>query len=241
MLAEVPRERWPRHIAIIMDGNGRWARQRGLPRAEGHRRGVETVRKITEECANLGIEALTLYCLSSENWKRPQEEIGILMHLLEQYMIDERPTIMQNNLRVRLVGRREQVPPSVLEEIDHTIEKSRENTGMWLNLAINYGSRGELTDAMRAIATQVAAGQINPADIDEDMIAAHLYTAGSADPDLLVRTANEMRVSNFLLWQISYAEIWVTEKCWPDFDEATLHQAIVEYSHRQRKYGGLND
>lgn len=241
LLAEVPRERWPRHIAIIMDGNGRWARQQGLPRAEGHCRGVETVRKITEECANLGIDALTLYCLSSENWKRPQEEIGILMHLLEQYMIDERPTIMQNNLRVRLVGRREQLPTSVLAEIDQTIALSRENTGMWLNLAINYGSRGELVDAMRAIAVKVAAGQIAPADIDEELISAHLYTAGSTDPDLLVRTANEMRVSNFLLWQISYSEIWVTEKCWPDFDETTLHQAIVDYSHRQRKYGGLND
>jgi undecaprenyl diphosphate synthase len=238
-LAAVPRERWPRHIAIIMDGNGRWAQRQGQPRIEGHRLGVETVRKISEECANLGIEQLTLYCLSSENWKRPQQEIDFLMHLLEQYMIGERSTIMENNLRVRMVGRRSNIPDHVLKELDHTVAMSRQNDGMWLNLAINYGSRAELVDAVQGIAAKVATGEISPDNIDEETISAHLYTAGCDDPDLLIRTAGEMRVSNFLLWQISYAEIWVTEKCWPEFTEATLHEAIADFARRNRKFGGL--
>ncbi|MDZ4659053.1 MAG: isoprenyl transferase [Bythopirellula sp.] len=239
LLANVPRERWPRHVAIIMDGNGRWAERRSLPRIEGHRLGVETVRKVTEECANLGLEQLTLYCLSSENWKRPQQEIDFLMHLLEQYMIEERKTIMDNNLRVRMVGRRTNIPEQVLRELDRTVEMSRQNSGMWLNLAINYGSRAELVDAMQQIGHKVASGELLPSQIDEALISAHLYTAGCADPDLLIRTAGEMRISNFLLWQISYAEIWVTEKCWPEFTEATLHEAIADFASRNRKFGGL--
>jgi undecaprenyl diphosphate synthase len=238
-LAAVPRERWPRHIAIIMDGNGRWAQRQGQPRIEGHRLGVETVRKISEECANLDIEQLTLYCLSSENWKRPQQEIDFLMHLLEQYMIGERKTIMDNNLRVRMVGRRSNIPDQVLKELDQTVAMSRQNDGMWLNLAINYGSRAELVDAVQGIAAKVAAGEIAPEQIDEELISAHLYTAGCDDPDLLIRTAGEMRISNFLLWQISYAEIWVTDKCWPEFTEATLHEAIADFARRNRKFGGL--
>jgi undecaprenyl diphosphate synthase len=238
-LANVPRERWPRHIAIIMDGNGRWAQRQGQPRIEGHRLGVETVRKISEECANLGMEQLTLYCLSSENWKRPQQEIDFLMHLLEQYMIGERKTIMDNNLRVRMVGRRDNIPDHVLKELDQTVAMSRQNDGMWLNLAINYGSRAELVDAVKDIAAKVATGDIKPDQIDEQMISDNLYTAGSDDPDLLIRTAGEMRISNFLLWQISYAEIWVTDKCWPEFTEATLHEAIADFARRNRKFGGL--
>lgn len=240
LLANVPRERWPRHLAIIMDGNGRWAERRNLPRIEGHRLGVETVRKITEECANLGLEQLTLYCLSSENWKRPQQEIDFLMHLLEQYMIEERTTIMDNNLRVRMVGRRTNIPEQVLRELDRTVEMSRQNDGMWLNLAINYGSRAELVDAMQQIAGKIKSGELSPEQIDEPLVSGHLYTAGCADPDLLIRTAGEMRVSNFLLWQISYAEIWVTDKCWPEFTEATLHDAIADFARRNRKFGGLN-
>ena len=240
LLTNVPRERWPRHIAIIMDGNGRWAQRQDLPRIDGHRRGVESVRKTTEECTRLGIGQLTLYCLSSENWKRPQQEIDFLMHLLEQYMIEERTTIMDNNLRVRMVGRRTNIPAQVLRELDRTVEMSEQNSGMWLNLAINYGSRAEIVDAVRQIAQRVAAGQLAPTAINEDTISSHLYTAGFEDPDLLIRTAGEMRVSNFLLWQISYAEIWVTDKCWPEFDEATLHQAIVDFARRNRKFGGLN-
>ncbi len=229
----------PRHIAIIMDGNGRWAQQRELPRVEGHRAGVVSVRKVTEECARLGVEQLTLYCLSSENWKRPQQEIDFLMHLLEQYMIEERPTIMKNNVRVRMLGRRADIPEAVLKELDETVAMSSSNTGMWLNLAINYGARAELVDAVQAIGKKLAAGSLAVDAIDEETISSHLYTAGLADPDLLVRTAGEMRISNFLLWQISYAEIWVTEKCWPDFDEETLHEAIRDFAGRNRKYGGL--
>ena len=240
-LSSVPRERWPRHIAIIMDGNGRWAQRRDLPRIEGHRLGVETVRKITEECANLDIEQLTLYCLSSENWKRPPQEIDFLMHLLEQYMIGERKTIMDNNLRVRMVGRRDNIPARVLRELDETVAISRQNDGMWLNLAINYGSRAEIVDAVQRIACEVARQELAVDKINEQTISDHLYTAGSDDPDLLLRTAGEMRISNFLLWQISYAEIWVTEKCWPDFDEDTLHEAIAEFAQRNRKFGGLSD
>ncbi len=229
----------PRHIAIIMDGNGRWAERRGLPRIEGHRQGVVTVRKTTEECARLGIEQLTLYCLSSENWKRPQQELDFLMHLLEQYMIEERATIMENDLRVRMIGRRKSIPEQVLKELDQTVEMSQANQGMWLNLAINYGGRAELVDAVCAIGKKIAAGKLLADEIEEATIAEHLYTAGLADPDLLVRTAGEMRISNFLLWQISYAEIWVTEKCWPEFDEETLHQAINDFAGRNRKFGGL--
>jgi undecaprenyl diphosphate synthase len=239
-LAEVPQSRWPRHIAVIMDGNGRWAQRQNLPRIEGHRRGVASVRRTTEECARLGIEQLTLYCLSSENWKRPQPEIDFLMHLLEQYMIEERSTIMGNSLRVRMIGRRAGIPDQVLAELDKTVEMSAANTGMWLNLAVNYGGRSELVDAVRAIGAEIAAGRMGPEEVDEEAIADRLYTAGLADPDLLVRTAGELRISNFLLWQISYAEIWVTERCWPEFDEATLHAAIRDFANRDRKFGGLN-
>ena len=238
-LVDVPRERWPRHLAIIMDGNGRWAQRQGLPRVEGHRCGVNSVRKITEECSRLGVEQLTLYCLSSENWKRPQQEIDFLMHLLEQYMIEERSTIMDNNVRVRMLGRRTNIPDQVLAELDKTVAMSSTNDGMWLNLAINYGGRAELVDAVQAIASKVTTGKITASDIDEQTIADHLYTAGTADPDLMIRTAGEMRISNFLLWQISYAEIWVTDKCWPEFDESTLHEAINDFAARNRKFGGL--
>jgi undecaprenyl diphosphate synthase len=240
-LAAVPRERWPRHIAIIMDGNGRWAQRQHLPRIEGHRRGVASVRRTTEECARLGIEQLTLYCLSSENWKRPQPEIDFLMHLLEQYMIEERTTIMDNNMRVRMIGRRTGIPDQVLRELDKTVDMSAANSGMWLNLAINYGGRAELVDAVQAIGEEIAAGRMTPAAVDEQAIASRLYTAGLDDPDLLVRTAGELRISNFLLWQVSYAEIWVTDCCWPEFDESTLHEAIRDFAARNRKFGGLSD
>ena len=240
-LADVPPERRPAHIAIIMDGNGRWAQRQGFPRVQGHQRGAAVVREITELCSDLGIGQLTLYCLSSENWKRPADEIAFLMLLLKEYIINEREPIMRNNLRVRMLGRREAIPDHVLAELDETIEMSRGNTGMWLNLAINYGGRGELVDAVRAVASKVREGKLEPQDITEETISGHLYTAGLADPDLLVRTAGEMRVSNFLLWQISYAEIWVTDRCWPEFDEAALHEAIRAYAARDRRFGGLPD
>src|SRR5215204_5391982 len=174
---DIPLQRRPRHIAIIMDGNGRWAERQNLPRVAGHERGVASVRRTTEECARLKIEQLTLYCLSSENWKRPQTEINFLMHLLEQYMIEERSTIMENNVRVRMLGRRDDIPEQVLRELDNTVEMSRSNTGLWLNLAINYGGRAEIADAVRSIAGRVAAGDLAPTEINESTISAHLYTA----------------------------------------------------------------
>ena len=237
-LPGVPREKMPRHVAVIMDGNGRWARQRGLPRIEGHRQGVESVRRVTEECARLGIRQLTLYCFSSENWKRPQEELDFLMHLLQQYMVEQRGTIMEHNIRVTVIGRREGLPAEALRGMDQTVATSSGNTGLGVCLAINYGSRAELVDAMRGIAREVRAGRLDPEDIDEPTLDAHLHTAGMPEPDLLIRTAGEMRVSNFLLWQISYAEIWVTDLCWPDFTEAQLHEAIRNFAGRDRRFGG---
>lgn len=237
---EVPFEQRPRHIAVIMDGNGRWAQRQGLPRIEGHRRGVESVRRITEECSRLDIGQLTLYCLSSENWKRPQEELDFLMHLLEQYMIEERSTLMDNNLQVSTIGRRHGIPDPVLRETDKTIEMSRANTGTRLCLAINYGGRAEMLDAVRQVAREVQQGTLTVDEISEQTIGNHLYTAGMEDPDLLIRTAGEMRISNFLLWQISYAELWVTRRCWPEFREQDLHEAIRDYASRERRFGGLN-
>jgi len=224
-----------------MDGNGRWASRQDLPRIEGHRRGVASVRRTVEEAARLGLEQISLYCLSSENWKRPQQELDFLMHLLEQYMIEERRTIMEQNIVVQVIGRREGIPDRVLGEMDRTIAMSSSNSGTRLCLAINYGGRAEMVDALRAIAEQARTGQLAPDEITEETIACYLYTAGMPDPDLLIRTAGEMRVSNFLLWQISYAELWVTEKCWPEFDIADLHDAIATYAGRERRFGGLLD
>ncbi len=240
-LTDIPRTLWPRHIAIIMEGNGRWAQRQGLPRIEGHRRGVASVRRTTEECARLGIEQLTLYCLSSENWKRPQHELDFLMHLLEQYMIEERATIMDQNIRVAVIGRRDGIPDSVEREMEKTIAMSSTNTGLRLCLAVNYGGRGELVDAVRRIAERVHSGNLAAAEITEKTISDSVYTAGMPDPDLLVRTAGEMRVSNFLLWQISYAEIWVTKHCWPEFSEQDLQLAIRDYASRDRRFGGLKE
>ena len=236
---DVAPELRPRHIAVIMDGNGRWAQRQGLPRVEGHRRGVTSVRRTTEECARLDIEQLTLYCLSSENWKRPQQELDFLMHLLEQYMIEERSTIMDNNIQVAVIGRRDGIPPGVQKEMDKTIEMSAVNSGTTLCLAINYGGRSEMVDAVQRIAADCATNQLQTADITEETISNYLYTAGMPDPDLLIRTAGEMRISNFLLWQISYAELWVTERCWPEFEIADLHQAIRDFAGRERRFGGL--
>jgi undecaprenyl diphosphate synthase len=236
----IPPDKLPRHVAIIMDGNGRWAQRQGLPRIEGHRRGVASVRRVTEECARLGIEQLTLYCLSSENWKRPQGELDFLMHLLEQYMIEERSLIMEQNIRVVVIGRREGIPPATLAEMDKTITMTADNAGMWLCLAINYGGRGEIADAVRGIAREAQAGQVDPESIDESTLERRLYTAGMPDPDLLIRTAGEQRISNFLLWQLSYAEICFSEKCWPEFEEPDLHDALAWFATRDRRFGGLN-
>jgi len=238
-LADVPAERRPRHVAIIMDGNGRWAQRQNLPRIEGHRRGVASVRRTVEEAARLHLDQLTLYCLSSENWKRPQRELDFLMHLLEQYMIEERATIMEQNIVVRVIGRKGGIPAATLAEMDKTVELSATNSGTRLCLAINYGARGEIVDAVRRIAEEVQRGELAPAAIDEETIASRLYSADMPDPDLLIRTAGEMRISNFLLWQISYAELWVTERCWPEFEIADFHQAIRDFASRDRRFGGI--
>ena len=231
----------PRHIAIIMDDNGRCAQRQSLPLIEGHRRGVASVRRTVEECTRLGIEQVTLYCLSSENWKRPPEELEFLMHLLEQYMIEERSTLMKQNIAVQIIGRRDGIPERVQREMNKTIQLSSENTGTRLCLAINYGGRAELVDAVRSIAVQVQNNQLATDEITEETISENLYTAGQPDPDLLVRTAGEMRVSNFLLWQISYAELWVTDNCWPESEIDELPEAIHAYRQRKRRFGGLPD
>jgi undecaprenyl diphosphate synthase len=233
--------RLPRHVAVIMDGNGRWAKQRGLPRIEGHRRGVQSVRGTIEESCRLGLEQLTLYCLSTENWKRPQLELDFLMALLHEYLLAERAEIMEQNIRFTTIGRRDGLPVEVLREMDENIRLSSKNTGTTLCLAINYSGRTEMVDAVKVLAERVKAGRLIPEDIDEAVITDALFTANMPDPDLLIRTAGEMRVSNFLLWQISYAELWVTPKCWPDFDAATLREALHDFSRRDRKFGGIKE
>jgi undecaprenyl diphosphate synthase len=230
----------PRHVAIIMDGNGRWAERHGLPRIRGHAEGARSVRAIVTECARLGLQALTLYSFSTENWKRPKDEIDALMALYVEYLVAERREILENNIRFVQVGRREGLPSEVLHELDITTEVSRTNTGLTLSLALNYGSRLEIVDACRRLAREVAEGRRRPEEIDEAAISGALYTAGIPDPDLLIRTANERRISNFLLWQISYAEIHVTPVLWPDFRPEHLHEAIRDFASRRRRFGGLD-
>ena len=240
LLSDTSAAKNPAHVAIIMDGNGRWAQRQGLQRIEGHRQGVTTVRNIVEAAARLKLVQLTLYCLSSENWKRPPEELDFLMHLLEQYMIEERDLIMEQNIVVNIIGRRDGIPDATLKEMDRTIELSATNSGMRLCLAINYGARSEMLDAVRNIAREVHSGRLDPEEISEDNISDYLYTRGMPDPDLLIRTAGEMRLSNFLLWQISYAELWVTQRCWPEFQVSDLNDAMRAYTARERRFGGLS-
>ena len=232
-------ERMPQHIAVIMDGNGRWARKKGLPRPEGHRRGGKTVEKIAQYCVDFGIESLTLYSFSIENWKRPQIEVNGLMHLYAQYLVGIRDTLMKNNVRLVHLGRLAQLPPAVKAELGRTIEMTANNTGMTLALALNYGGRTEISDAAKKIAQEYKEGKLRLEDIDEQCVSQHLYTAGLAEPDLLIRTANEMRVSNFLLWQISYSEFYVTKTLWPDFKKANLEKAILAYAERTRRFGNI--
>ena len=233
-------ERLPHHVAIIMDGNGRWARQRGLPRFAGHQAGAKSVRRVVEECARLGLEQLTLYSFSTENWNRPAEEVGLLMDLYVEYMKSQRQLLLDNNIRFAQIGRRDGLPQKVLDELENTLEATRKNTGMRLCLAINYGSRSEITEAVRTIAQEVKAGTLDPNAITEQTITQHLYTAGMPDPDLLIRTAGEMRLSNYLLWQISYAELYVTDVFWPEFDVPELHKALHNFVSRNRRYGRVD-
>jgi undecaprenyl diphosphate synthase len=228
-------EQLPAHIAIIMDGNGRWAAQRHLPRVEGHRAGIDSVRDVVESSARLGIGVLTLYAFSVENWKRPRAEINTLMMLLKRYIRLELGTLQENNIKFRVIGRAEELSPDVQHELEIGILKTAKNTGMQFNIALNYGGRAEIVDAARrAIASGIPAD-----DLDERRFGDFLYTAGQPDPDLLIRTSGEMRVSNFLLWQIAYAEIWVTETLWPDFRRQHLLEAVVAYQKRDRRYGGI--
>jgi undecaprenyl diphosphate synthase len=229
----------PSHIAVIMDGNGRWAQQRGLPRIEGHRRAAASVREVVTHCARLGLDCLTLYSFSLENWRRPQDEVNALMALYAEYLASERQEIMDNDIRVVQIGRRERLPTSVLRELDTTVRLSQANRGLKLCLALNYGARAEIVDAVRTLAERVARGELRSADIDEAMLSGALYTAGLPDPDLVIRTAGELRVSNFLLWQISYAEIYVTPALWPDFRAPDLHAAIQDYARRVRRFGAV--
>jgi len=238
--ASVPPERMPKHVAIIMDGNGRWARSRGKPRYAGHRAGADVVRVITEEAARIGLKQLTLYSFSTENWNRPKEEVALLMDLYVEYMRAQRKLFLDNNIRFAQIGRTENLPPGVLAEFQTTLDATRNNTGLTLCLAVNYGSRTEITDAVRAIAGKVKEGVMDPAGITQETISAHLNTAGMPDPDLLIRTAGEMRVSNYLLWQISYAEIYVTDTLWPDFTAESLHLALQAYAARDRRFGRVD-
>jgi undecaprenyl diphosphate synthase len=228
-------------VAIIMDGNGRWARRRGLRRVRGHRVGSDTVRTVTTECARLGIERLTLYAFSSENWKRPAREIEFLMKLLREFVVKERPTLMENRIVFRAIGQLDRLPEEVRAELDHTTRMTAGNTGLTMTLALSYGGRAEIADAARRIACEVREGLLQPDEVDERAVAQRLYDPELTDPDLLIRTGGEMRVSNFLLWQIAYSELWVTEVCWPDFSVEHLHRALAEFAERDRRFGGLKD
>jgi len=233
--------RLPRHIAIIMDGNGRWANRRNLPRVAGHKAGIEAVRATVETCARLGVEILTLYAFSIENWKRPRSEVETLWELLHTYIRKELPTLMENNIRMRPIGRLHQLPDQVREDLESAMNETSANTGLLVNLAINYSGRAEIVDAVNAAIEKArTAGALDERfRIDEETIAANLYTAGQPEPDLLIRTSGELRISNFLLWQIAYAEIYVTPILWPDFRRADLLEALLEYQKRDRRFGGL--
>jgi undecaprenyl diphosphate synthase len=232
---QVDFDRLPRHIAVIMDGNGRWAAQRHLPRVEGHRAGIESVRDVVESSARIGIQVLTLYAFSVENWKRPPTEVSTLMSLLKRYLRLELNTLLRNNIRFRVIGREEELATDVREELKAAEAKTATNTGMLFNIALNYGGRAEIVEAAR----RLLSAQVRAEELDEQRFAGFLYTAGQPDPDLLIRTSGEMRVSNFLLWQIAYAEIWVTDTLWPDFRKRDLLEAILAYQKRDRRYGGI--
>jgi len=234
-------DKLPKHIAIIMDGNGRWAKRRGFKRIRGHEEAVKSVREITEECARLGLKQLTLYSFSTENWKRPKSEVGALMRLLGHYLVAERENIMKNNIRFTAIGQLKVLPENVQKELEISRGKSENNSGLTVCLALSYGGRDEIVRASRLLAEDVTQGRLKPEDINEEVFASRLYTQGMSDPDLLIRTAGELRISNFLLWQISYAEIWVTPVLWPDFRKEHLYEALEAYAQRERRFGALSD
>ena len=239
LLSSIDPKRLPRHVAIIMDGNGRWAKRRGKPRVEGHRAGIASVREAVETCARLEIDALTLYAFSVENWKRPRFEVVTLMTLLKEYLRKELQNLIENDIRFRVVGRMNELDPSVQKELVRGLGATSNCRGMTFNIALNYGGRTEIVDACRSLAQDVASGRLTPEQIDEETLGSRLGTAGIPDPDLLIRTSGEMRVSNFLLWQIAYSEIWVTPTLWPDFRKKDLYEGILEFQKRERRYGGV--
>jgi undecaprenyl diphosphate synthase len=229
----------PRHIAIIMDGNGRWARERGLPRTEGHRRGADSVRKVVEACGELGVEFLTLYAFSSENWKRPKREVDALMRLLQQFLKSKTPEMQKQNVRLQAIGRLHDLPAECQAELHRSIAKTADNTGLTLILALSYGGREEIIDGVKSLLESVEKGHLDKAMIDAEVFSKHLYTRYYPDPDLLIRTSGELRLSNFLLWQMSYTEFYVTEKLWPDFGREELLEALKAFGERSRRFGGV--
>jgi undecaprenyl diphosphate synthase len=238
--ADLKRDRLPRHVAVIMDGNGRWAKKQGLPRIMGHRRGVDALKDILRCCKDWGIGALTAYAFSTENWGRPLEEVDFLMTLFERVLRQELKEMMEENVQIQFVGNLDALPRSLQNEIRSSMEETRNNKGIQFRVATNYGGRQEILQACKTIATKVQQGLLQPEDIDESVFAHHLYTAGTCDPDLLIRTSGEMRISNFLLWQVAYAEIYVTDTLWPDFDRAEFHHALAAYQQRDRRFGKVN-
>jgi undecaprenyl diphosphate synthase len=239
--ADLKPDRLPQHVAVIMDGNGRWAKRRGLPRIMGHKRGVDTLKTLLRCCRDWGIGALTAYAFSTENWGRPIEEVDFLMALFERVLRQELLEMMEENVRIRFVGNLAALPPSLQEEIHQAVTQTQDNHGIEFTVATNYGGRQEIVQACRSIAEQVQRGEINPSDISEEVFSRHLYTSEISDPDLLIRTSGEMRISNFLLWQLAYAEIYVTDTLWPDFDSSEFHQAIYAYQKRDRRFGKVKN
>ena len=236
LVRQIDLKRVPAHVAVIMDGNGRWAQGRNLPRIEGHRAGIKSVQEIVETSARMGVQVLTLYAFSKENWKRPKREVSAVFRILEQYLKKEYKIMLENNLRLRVLGQREGLPDGVLKELDRVERMTLDNSRMIVALALNYGGRTEILDAVKSI---LADDRLAPADIDEGLFSGRLYTAGLPDPDLVIRTSGEMRVSNFLLWQIAYAEIWTTPTYWPDFRRRDFFQAVLEYQKRERRFGDV--
>ena len=229
----------PNHIAIIMDGNGRWAKSRFMPRTYGHKVGVETIRKVVKECSRLGVRYLTLYAFSTENWKRPKDEVSALMGLLVKYLRNELEELHKNNVKILTIGDISKLPQACIEELDHAKEKTKDNTGLVMSLALNYGGRNDLVNAVKKISQEVVDGKISVDDIGDDLISSHLSTKESPDPDLVVRTSGEQRLSNFLLWELAYSEFYFADIHWPDFDEKELQKAIFAYQSRDRRFGGI--
>ncbi len=235
--ADLDRDRLPRHVAVIMDGNGRWAKRRGLPRIMGHQRGVDILKDLLRCCDDWGVQALTAYAFSTENWGRPLEEVDFLMTLFERVLRQQLKEMMEENVRIRFVGNLKTLPPSLQAEIERSMAMTEHNQGIQFTVATNYGGRQEILAACRELAAQVQQGKLQPEEIDFDLFEKHLYTAGIGDPDLLIRTSGEMRISNFLLWQVAYAELYVTETLWPEFDRAEFHRALSAYQKRDRRFG----